>query len=98
MTLKRMDREEAEQLAIRALGFLGSDPDRVERFLRLTGLSPDTLRRAVDDPRFLVSVLDYLLSDEPLLLTFASEVGISPEVVVTARAALGDGDFASQLD
>ena len=90
-----MNREDAEQLAIGALAFLGSDTDRSERFLRLTGLTSQTLRRAGDDPRFFVSVLDYLLSDEPLLLTYAAELGVGPEVVVAARAALGDGDFVS---
>ena len=95
VTLKRMNREEAENLAIRALSFLGSDPTRAERFLRLTGLSPETLRRAGDDPRFFVSVLDYLLSDERLLMEFASELALAPEVVVAARAALGDGDFVA---
>ena len=95
MTLKRMDREDAEHLAIGALGFLGSDPDRTERFLRLTGLTPETLRRAGADPRFFVSVLDYLLSDEPLLMAYAAELGVGPEVVVAARAALGDGDFVA---
>ncbi len=95
MPIKRMDRESAEQLAIRALAFLGSDQDRAERFLRLTGLTPETLRTAGDDPRFLVSLLDYLLSDERVLVGFAQDIGVDPETVVAARGALGDGDFVS---
>jgi hypothetical protein len=82
-------REAAEQVAVAALSFLASEPDRLSRFLSLSGLGPQNLRAAAADPAFLSSVLDYLLADEPLLLAFAADQGQAPESVATARRALG---------
>lgn len=71
-----------EMLAISALSFLAEEPERLSRFLDLTGLSPITLRRAAAEPRFLASVLDYLVADESLLLAFAANAQVAPETVV----------------
>lgn len=73
-----------EMLAIAALSFLAEEPERLARFLDLTGLSPATLRQAASDPRFLASVLDYLAADESLLLAFAANAQVAPESVVAA--------------
>jgi hypothetical protein len=82
------DRDGAERVAIKALGFIAADPERLERFLSLSGLSSDTLREAAAAPAFLASVLDYLSSDEPALLDFAAEAGLTPEGVAAARDVL----------
>ncbi len=81
--------EAGRALAVEALVFLSADPGRLERFLAITGLGPHNLRRAAAVPAFLVSVLDYLLADERLLVAFAAESGRSPEDVVRAGQALG---------
>ncbi|WP_210202553.1 DUF3572 domain-containing protein [Alsobacter soli] len=83
-----MDRESAERIAIEALGFLASDPERLDRFMALTGLTPDTLRGAAGEPGFLLAVLDHLVSDESLLLTFSANAGQQPEQVLAARDVL----------
>src|ERR1700760_4095715 len=80
--------ESAQSLAISALAFIAADPDRLNRFLNLTGLGPDNLRTAAADPAFLGSVLDYLVADEQLLATFAGDAGLKPEAVARAHAAL----------
>lgn len=77
-----------EMIAIGALGFLAEDPARLSRFLDTTGLNPATLRQAASEPRFLASVLDYLMADESLMLAFAAHNGTSPETVAAAGAAL----------
>ena len=79
----------ARALAVRALAFIASDPDRLERFLSLTGLGPHNLRNAAADPAFLSSVLDYLVSDEELLLAFAGDAGFRPELIAQAHQVLG---------
>jgi hypothetical protein len=71
-----------------ALGFLAAEPDRLERFLALSGLGPENLRAAAADPGFFAAVLDYVLGDQPLLLGLAAERGVPPERIVAARAAL----------
>jgi hypothetical protein len=81
-------RKDGEELAVAALGFLAAEPDRLDRFLALSGLGPHNLRAAAADPGFLAAVLDYLLGDEPVLLAFAAERGLPPERVAAARAAM----------
>ena len=73
--------EEAENIAISGLAFLGQDMQRLGNFLATTGVNPADLRALAGTPGFLVSVLDYLLQDESLLLVFTSENGVDPESV-----------------
>ena len=78
----------ARSLAVSALTFIAADPDRLSRYLGITGLGPDNLRTAAADPAFLGSVLDYLVADEKLLVEFAADAGLKPEAVARAQAAL----------
>src|SRR5262249_17696407 len=68
----------AEDLAIAALGFIAGEPERLGRFLAMTGIGPDSIRAAARDLQFLLGVLDHLAADEPLLLAFAAENAIDP--------------------
>jgi hypothetical protein len=83
-------REAATELAIVALTFLATEPERIERFLALTGLGPQSLRAAAREPGFLLGVLDHVASDETLLLAFAEENGIDPQDVGRARDTLAE--------
>jgi len=89
---RRPDPEErraaAIDLAIAALCFIAAEPERLGRFLALTGIGPESIREAAREPEFLLGVLDYLAADETLLLAFANQDGIDPEQVVQARAVL----------
>jgi hypothetical protein len=84
----RLDRDGATAIAAQAAGFLAEDPDRLARFLALTGLSPAELRAGLAQPAFLGAVLDHLLSDEALLLAFAEAAGLAPELPAAARRLL----------
>jgi hypothetical protein len=88
MSARRPNREEAEAIAVRALGFLASDPERLARFLDLTGLRPETLRAAAREPHFLARVLDHVAGDEALLIEAAADQGITPERFAAAHALL----------
>ena len=88
-----MDRARAEAMAVEALGFLGGSPERLIRFLDVSGLRPDTLRAAAAEPGFFAGLMDYLVSDEELLLAFAGEIGASPESVMQARHVLSPTEF-----
>jgi Protein of unknown function (DUF3572) len=81
-------KEAATELAVAALTFLPGEHERLERFLALTGLGPQSLRATAREPSFLLGVLDHMASDETLLLAFANESGINPEDVGRARDAL----------
>jgi hypothetical protein len=84
--------EDAEFLAVRALGFLAEDSERLEQFLSLTGISVDTLKRDAGNPAVLTAILDHLLKDESLLLTFAANSGTDPANVARAHRRLEYGD------
>ena len=83
-------KEAATALAVAALGFLAAESERLERFLALTGLGPQSLRAAAREPSFLLGVLEHVASDETLLLDFTNEGGLNPEDVGRAVAALTD--------
>ena len=80
--------EAAEAIAAQGLAFLADDPARLSRFLAATGLTPDQIREQVAAPGFLAAVLEYLATDESLLLAFAANVAIGPESVASALTVL----------
>lgn len=82
-------REGAETLAVAALSFLASEPERFDRFLSLTGIGPGDVREAAQEPHFLAGVLEHISSDEQLLVEFATHADVNPTAIEQARAALG---------
>ncbi len=86
------NRDEAEAIAIKAIGHIAADDERLGRFLALTGIDPGELRRAAAQPGFLAAVLDHIAGYEPDLLAFATQAGIPPERVAAARAVLSGPD------
>ena len=85
---RKQRQEAAEALAIEALGFIAAEPERLGRFLAVTGIGPETIRDAAREPQFLGGVLDHIAGDERLLLAFASENGLDPSEVNRARDML----------
>lgn len=71
-----------------ALAFIAADGERLVRFLAETGLSPATLREAAGRKDFGAGVLEYIMSDEPLLIAFAAAQQLDPRHVVSAYAIL----------
>lgn len=80
--------EEAEILAINALGFLAADGERLQHFMDLSGLDLDAIRTGAANPAFLGGILDHLLGDESLLLIFAEDQKLRPERVAELRRKL----------
>ncbi len=87
-TKSRTRAEDGEVLGLAALEYLAAEPDRLSRFLGISGLGPQNLRAAAADPRFLASVLDYVIADEPLLIGLAASRAVSPERILAARSAM----------
>src|SRR5215467_1178869 len=78
----------ATALAISALSFIASEPERLGRFLALTGIGPESIRSTAREPGFLLGVLDHLCGDEALLVAFANEHDVDPKEVERAREVL----------
>jgi len=83
-----MNGAEAERIAFKALTFLAADAERLGRFLGSTGLAPQELRDKADDPELLAGVLDYLLSDEAMVIEFCRTLEVQPGMVSKARGQL----------
>lgn len=79
---------EAEEIAIAAVQFLAANPEALGRFLALAGIGPQDLRAAAVGPEFLIGVIEFLMSDEALLLVFAESAGVRPTMIAAARFAL----------
>jgi hypothetical protein len=56
--------------------------------MSLTGLAPAELRAATEARHLQAATLDYLLTDESLLLMFCQEAGADPMTIAPAHAVL----------
>jgi len=83
-----LTKQEAEMIGVAGLSYLASDPERIGRFLAVTGLGPENVRAAARDPSFLPALLDYLLANEKELVAFAEEMNLDPARVRAARDVL----------
>ncbi|MEM6461043.1 MAG: DUF3572 domain-containing protein [Pseudomonadota bacterium] len=84
-------RNEAETnaLGIDVLTWIAENDERMGRFLALSGLNIDNLRKAAAEPGFMVGVLGFLTGHEQTLLAYCEERGVEPEMVAKAWRSLG---------
>jgi len=71
-------------LALQALVFVLGDEPRSDRFLALTGLTPDALRAGVGDPVIMGAVLEFLANHEADLVAAAAAMAVPPESLAAA--------------
>jgi hypothetical protein len=83
--MKSQQTNDPQALALSALAWTLSDDDRASRFLALTGLTPDSVRGALEEPDFLAATLRFLESHEPDLVACADALGVAPTQLVEAR-------------
>jgi hypothetical protein len=83
---------EAEIVALKALAHLAIDVERLGRFLALSGVSPGDIRAAAADRQFLAGVLNYILQDESLLLTFTADEELDPRLPALAAEILNGSE------
>jgi hypothetical protein len=88
MKIQSTNGEEAERLALSALGWTVSEPDRAQRLLALTGLAPEDLRSRLDEPSLLAEILRFLEAHEPDLIACAEALEVAPARLVAARRSL----------
>lgn len=67
-----------------------AEPDRADRLLALTGLTPEVLRARLTDRAVLAAVLDYLANHEPDLVLAADALNVAPATLTKARAELAE--------
>lgn len=86
-----MQRESAETLALQAIAWLAGNDELLPIFLGASGAGVDDLRTRLDDPAFLLSVLDFLLMDEAWVVAFCQTSGHPFDAPLNARRALPGG-------
>ena len=79
---------DCETLALNVLAVTLSDAPRAERFLALTGMSPDEIRGRLGDRALLAACIDFLEAHEPDLISVAGAIGLDPAKIVAARLEL----------
>jgi hypothetical protein len=77
-------------LALAALAATLGDERRAQRFLDLTGIGTDELKRKASDPALLSALLRFLEAFEPDLVDVAEALGVAPATLVEARRQLED--------
>ncbi|MGV8987924.1 MAG: DUF3572 domain-containing protein [Cypionkella sp.] len=89
----QIGRKTAETVAAQALAWIAGDAERINGFLNLSGLSPSELMAQAADPRTLGAVLDYVMTEDRMVMAFCDEVGLAYTVPQAARAALPGGEI-----
>ena len=79
-------------LALAALAATLSDERRAQRFIDLTGIGTDELRRRAGEPRLLSALIGFLEAYEPDLLAVSEQIGVKPEALVAARRSLEEAE------
>lgn len=79
---------DAETLALSALAATLTDERRAQRFLALSGIDTDDLRRRAPEPSLLAALLRFLEGHEPDLIDVAEAIGVKPQDLVAAREEL----------
>lgn len=86
-----MKTEQAEAIALKALGWLVADEELLPVFLGASGASSEDLRAGAGAPDFLGSVLDFVLMDDEWVRRFCDAEGLRYELPMQARQCLPGG-------
>jgi Protein of unknown function (DUF3572) len=88
-----MNRQEAaETLALQALTWLAGNDELFPVFLGATGASVADLAADAGKPAFLVSVLDFVLTDDAMVTAFCDALSLPYDAPMQARMALPGGE------
>ena len=88
--MQRQTPNDPHALALAALAATLTDVRRAQRFLELTGIGTDELRRRANAPPLLAALIRFLEGYEPDLLSVSEQIGVKAEALVAARRALED--------
>lgn len=89
--MPRTNDNDPVMIALAALAATLGCERRAQRFIDLTGIGTDELRRRASEPDLLAALLRFLEAHEPDLLEVAEAVGVKPEMLVEARRQLEEG-------
>ncbi len=79
---------DSEALALRALIWTLTDPDRAMRLIGTTGIAPADLKERIGEPAVLAATIAFLEAHEPDLIACAQDLEVTPAALVDARHVL----------
>lgn len=85
---KQINIKEAAFVAIKSLAYISQSETELNKFLAITGIEAVDVIRLRENLQFLGGVLDFLSSDESLLLSFCSSEDFTPRQVENAKLRL----------
>ncbi len=80
--------EQAEILAIQALGYLADTQEELQRMLTATGMDIEAAKQSMQSQEGLAGLLDYICQDESILLGFCETLRIQADEPMRALQAL----------
>jgi hypothetical protein len=80
--------EQAELLAIQALGYIAGSHEELEKLMVTTGMDKAALMESAQLRDGLAGILDYVCQDDSILLGFCESAGVLPEEPMKALQAL----------
>ncbi len=83
-----MTQDQAEILAFKAIEWLAMHDTYMTRFMALSGLSPGDIMGRSDDKDMLAGIINFLLSDETMLLAFCDDHALDPALPAQAQHRL----------
>ncbi len=87
-----MNDQDAETMALDVLLWLSGEDELVGNFMARTGAEVQDLRTQAQNPDFLGFVMDFVLSDDRLVMSCAQSIGVAPESLAQLRMHLPGGD------
>jgi len=86
-----MQQEQAETVAIQALGWLAGQEELLGTFLGASGADINDLKQMARDPAALAAVLDFILMADAHVTGFCDDAGLPYDLPMQARQYLPGG-------
>ena len=77
-----------KELADLCLQYLAQNPEQLAEFMVQSGFVPADLRGLLGTDGFAHGLVDYVVSNEPLLMAVAADSSVSPEAIARTWAKL----------
>lgn len=85
---KTMSPTAADAIAVKVFAIIAASEVMTSRFLQVTGIEQETVRKAARTPAFLKGVLDYVLADMDVLADVVEAVAVPAETILVASRNL----------
>ena len=80
--------KEASLIALKFAAYLPGTPHELEQFSEITGIDIGSIAQRAADRDFQRALMDYLMQNETLLVTFCAQENIKPDLIAQAAWVL----------